>query len=78
MAPENNPWKRRFLLETIIFSGENISFREGIFCWGGGKAGGKNCDPQFMKPIDPIVISWVVPPPRIPVANEGLVRDPRS
>ena len=24
---------------------------------------------------DPYII-WVVPPPRIPVANEGLVRDP--
>ena len=30
MAPENNPWKRRFLLETIIFRGY-VSFREGNF-----------------------------------------------
>ena len=27
MAPENRPWKRRFLLETISFRGY-VSFRE--------------------------------------------------
>ena len=27
-----NPWKRRFLLEYIIFSGENVSFRECSIC----------------------------------------------
>ena len=31
-------------------------------------------------PVKPIClfISWVVPPPRIPVANEGLVGDSRA
>ena len=28
IAPEIDPWKRRFLLETIIFRCENVSFRE--------------------------------------------------
>ena len=26
--------------------------------------------------MGPNLITWVVPPPRMPVANEGLVRDP--
>ncbi len=30
MAPENSPWKRRFLLETIIFR-DYISFRESMY-----------------------------------------------
>ena len=29
MAPENTPWKRRFLLESIIFCVRTVSFREG-------------------------------------------------
>ena len=31
MAPENDPWKRRFLLETIIIRGVHVSFRV-VYC----------------------------------------------
>ena len=32
--------------------------------------------PRLQDIIPPKWTNWVVPPPRMPVANEGLVRDP--
>ena len=36
MAPENDPWKRRFLLETIIIMGVHVSFRVVYICFFNG------------------------------------------